>query len=70
MHKASKYEYNVSVETTLPSLSKNFIILLAENSLPVVSTIYCKIKLNKAVSFNPNLSTTSLNIIESKTLCK
>ena len=42
----------------------------AENSLPVVSTTYWSNKLNNKVSFKPNLSTTSLNIIESNTLYK
>ena len=62
--------YNVSVDTDLPSLFKNFITFSAENSRPVISTIYCNSKSNKTVSFNPNLSTTSLKIIESNTLCK
>ena len=57
----------VKVETSLPSFFKKFIIFSAENSLPIVSIIYCKIKLNNDVSLIFNLSTTSLNMIESKT---
>ena len=67
-HNASKYTYKVSVDIDFPSLFKYFMIFSAENSLPVVSTTYCSSKLNKTISFSPNLSTTSLSIIESNTL--